>query len=138
MEPPYSYEMRLQVRDYEVDCQGIVNNANYLHYLELTRHRFCEDAGWSFAAMHAAGVDPVVRRVEIDYLSSLTLSQWMVSKLWLERRGARFLFHQDIYREADARLVARAVVTIVSTVDGRLSRGDELARGFKDFITGND
>lgn len=135
MDAPYTYELRIQVRDYEVDCQGIVNNANYLHYLELTRHQFCHDAGWSFAQMHARGIDPVVRRVEIDYLSSLTLSQWMVSRLWLERRGARFLFHQDIYREQDSLLVARAVVTVVSTVDGRLSRGDELARGFRDHIT---
>ena len=33
----YIFETRLDVRDYECDIQGIVNNANYLHYTEHTR-----------------------------------------------------------------------------------------------------
>ena len=41
----YFFEMPIKVRDYECDAQGIVNNANYLHYLEITRHDFCEVAG---------------------------------------------------------------------------------------------
>ena len=36
----YIFETRMEVRDYECDIQGIVNNANYLHYTEHTRHRF--------------------------------------------------------------------------------------------------
>ena len=36
----YIYELTLKVRDYECDLQGIVNNANYQHYLEHTRHEF--------------------------------------------------------------------------------------------------
>ena len=27
----YIFETRMEVRDYECDIQGIVNNANYLH-----------------------------------------------------------------------------------------------------------
>ena len=34
----YIYELKMKVRDYECDLQGIVNNANYQHYLEHTRH----------------------------------------------------------------------------------------------------
>ena len=30
----YVYELEMSVRDYELDSEGIVNNANYLHYLE--------------------------------------------------------------------------------------------------------
>ena len=30
----YIFETRMEVRDYECDIQGIVNNANYLHYTE--------------------------------------------------------------------------------------------------------
>ena len=37
----YVYEREMEVRDYELDAEGIVNNANYLHYLEHTRHGFC-------------------------------------------------------------------------------------------------
>lgn len=45
----YIYELPMKVRDYECDLQGIVNNANYQHYLEHTRHEFLLSAGVSFA-----------------------------------------------------------------------------------------
>ena len=48
----YIFETRMEVRDYECDIEGIVNNANYLHYTEHTRHRFLKHAGLSFARMH--------------------------------------------------------------------------------------
>ena len=47
----------MKVRDYECDLQGIVNNANYQHYLEHTRHEFLLSTGVSFAALHEQG-DP--------------------------------------------------------------------------------
>ena len=34
----YVYQHEDKVRDYECDLQGVVNNANYLHYMEHTRH----------------------------------------------------------------------------------------------------
>lgn len=62
----YIYELKMKVRDYECDLQGIVNNANYQHYLEHTRHEFLLSTGVSFAALHEQGVDPVVARINID------------------------------------------------------------------------
>jgi len=29
----FVFECKMQVRDYECDIEGIVNNANYLHYV---------------------------------------------------------------------------------------------------------
>ena len=51
----YIYELEMKVRDYECDLQGIVNNANYQHYLEHTRHEFLTSVGVSFAALHEQG-----------------------------------------------------------------------------------
>ena len=45
----YQHELTLKVRDYECDLQGIVNNANYQHYLEHARHEFLLSLGVSFA-----------------------------------------------------------------------------------------
>ena len=123
----------MKVRDYEVDCQGIVNNANYLHYLEHTRHEFCQQAGFSFREMHQKGIDPVVRHIEIDYLHSLGLGETMFSRLALERKGPLFIFVQDIYNINDEPVV-RARVSIATTVDGRLTRGEELYSMFKDYV----
>ena len=48
----YIYELAFKVRDYECDLQGIVNNANYQHYTEHTRHEFLNAHGVSFAQLH--------------------------------------------------------------------------------------
>ena len=132
--PKYIYEMPLKVRDYEVDSQGIVNNANYLHYLEITRHDFCERAGTSFRDMQQQGLDPVVRKIEIEYLSSLTFGDTMISKLRMERKGARFVFVQDIFNASTGVPVVHALVTVVCLQNGRLSRGDLLAEAFKEYL----
>ncbi|MDE5627908.1 MAG: acyl-CoA thioesterase [Paramuribaculum sp.] len=129
---PFSIEM--EVRDYEVDSQGIVNNAIYLHYLEHTRHEFCSSAGMSFRELQERGVDPVLRRVEIDYLNPLRLSDRFISSLTLRRDGPRFVFAQNIYRRPDMAHVVRAECTIVCLENGRLTRGDILADAFGDHI----
>jgi acyl-CoA thioester hydrolase len=120
------FTIQIKVRDYEVDSQGIVNNANYLHYLEHTRHEFCESRGFTFRAMQEQGIDPVVSKIEIEYHTPLHLAETMTSCLWLERRGPRFLFHQEIFAPSGA-LAAKALVTVVALENGRISRGDSIA-----------
>lgn len=125
--------MDMDVRDYELDCEKIVNNANYLHYMEHTRHCFCEAAGFSFTEMLKRGIVAVVRKIEIEYLSSLRSGDKFVSCLRIERKGARFIFYQDILR-SDGEICAKGVVTIVSLCEGKLTRGDELAEAFANYI----
>lgn len=129
----YCFIMDMEVRDYELDCEQIVNNANYLHYMEHTRHRFCKDAGLSFIEMHNKGIDAVVRKIEIEYKSSLRGGDTFVSCLRLERKGPRFIFLQDIIR-SDGEICCEAVVTVVVLYKGKLSRGDELAAIFSKYI----
>lgn len=124
----------MKVRDYEVDSEGIVNNARYLNYLEHTRHEFCALAGFSFAEMRRRQMSPVVRHIEIDYLSSLGLGEEFTSLVSLRRQGARFIFHQWILA-TDGRKVVDAEVTIVNVINGRPSRGDEFAEAFSDYLT---
>ena len=130
----YQYTLTIRVRDYETDSQGIVNNANYLHYLEITRHDFCEQAGTSFRDMQQQGLDPVVRKIEIEYLSSLTLGDSMVSCLRMRRAGARFIFTQDIYHAVTHAPVVRATVSVVCLENGHLSRGNLLADAFAKYL----
>lgn len=129
----YSYILEMEVRDYELDCEQIVNNANYLHYMEHTRHKFCTDAGLSFIEMHNQGIDAVVRKIEIEYISSLHGGESFLSCLSVERKGPRFIFHQDIVRH-DGGMIAQGTVTCVALREGKLTRGDELAKAFADFL----
>ena len=121
----YIYETRMEVRDYECDIEGIVNNANYLHYLEHTRHRFLRQAGLSFAEMHQRGVDAVVARMDLRYKSSLRC---------IEKQGIRYIFHQDIFREADEALCLKATVELVCLVDGKLANSEEYDRAFLPYF----
>lgn len=129
----YIFELPIKVRDYEVDAEGIVNNANYLHYLEHTRHEFCESAGLTFRRMHELGLDPVVSHIDIRYVKPLGLGDSMVSRLALSRRGPVFVFRQDIFTP-EGEPVVRATVDIVSFENGRLSRGEALAEAFKEYL----
>ena len=124
----YIFTLEIAVRDYELDSEGIVNNAIYLHYLEHTRHAFVKQEGIPFGSMTTDGLIPVVRRMEIDYHTPLRTGDVMLSSLWIERKGARFIFYQDIFRKSGGTPVVSAVVTIVCMEkDGRINRGDELA-----------
>ncbi len=129
----YCFIMDMEVRDYELDCEQIVNNANYLHYMEHTRHKFCMDAGLSFIEMHNQGIDAVVRKIEVEYKTSLRGGDSFISCLRLERRGPRFIFHQDIIK-SNGEVCAEGIVTVVVLKNGKLSRGDELAAVFGRFI----
>ena len=124
---PYELGLGIRTRDYETDAQGIINNANYLHYLEMTRHAYCLHKGYTFNEMTADGLIVVLRRMEIDYINSLHGNELFLSCLWVERKGPRFLFHQDLFKE-DNTPVAKALATVVVTRNGVLTRGDELAQ----------
>lgn len=124
----------MEVRDYECDIEGIVNNANYLHYLEHTRHRFLRQTGLSFAEMHRRGVDAVVARMDLRYKSPLRCDDNLISRLWIEKQGIRYIFHQDIFREADEALCLRATVELVCLVDGKLANSEEYDKAFQPYF----
>lgn len=109
----YIYELEMKVRDYECDLQGIVNNANYQHYLEHTRHEFLTSEGVSFAALHEQGVDPVVARISMAFKTPLKSGDEFVSKLYMKKEGIKYVFYQDIFRKNDNKVVVKSTVETV-------------------------
>jgi acyl-CoA thioester hydrolase len=98
----HSFEIDMEVRDYEVDMEGIVNNAVYLNYLEHARHRFLKSAGIDFAELARRGINPVVVRSEVDYKMALRSGDRFRVLVGLERVSKlRIAFVQEIYRLSD-------------------------------------
>jgi acyl-CoA thioester hydrolase len=119
-ESQYFYSSEFTVRDYECDIQGVVNNANYVHYLEHARHELLISKGISFFQLHEEGTDLIVTRVEIDYKYPLKSRDRFIIRVNIQREGnARLVFIQDIFRLPDQKLIVRAKVTGVATRNGR-------------------
>ena len=130
----YLYQTEMTTRDYECDVQGVVNNANYVHYLEATRHAWLQSEGFSFRKWHDEGIDMMVSEIDIRYKTPLKGQEKFLSCLNLHRDGARFLFEQDIYRAEDEKLCVSATVAVVCLVNGRLTRGDDVASLFGKYL----
>lgn len=119
--------IELQVRDYELDIQGIVNNSVYQNYLEHARHEFLIANGIDFAALHLEGIDLVVTRIEMDYKSPLQSRDCFIVEVQCVREGnIRLAFLQSILRKSDSKLVLNAKVTGVALKQGRPQKPDSI------------
>jgi acyl-CoA thioester hydrolase len=116
----YDFQLEIQVRDYECDIQGIVNNSVYQNYLEHCRHKFLEKVGLSFAQMHNDGIDAVVIRAELDYKFPLRPGDAFFVQLKMAKQGRlRIIFNQQIIRKSDNKLMLDARIFAVLTKNGR-------------------
>jgi acyl-CoA thioester hydrolase len=114
------FRLEFRVRDYECDLQGVVNNANYQHYLEHARHEFLISKGISFSELHSEGLDLIVTRVEIDYKYPLRSCDDFFVIVNMAREGnIRIVFNQEIFRKADNKLIIKAKITAAATRNGK-------------------
>ena len=105
------FKIELEVRDYECDMEGIVNNAVYMNYLEHARHKFLKHKGFDFATLAQKGIHLVVIRIEADYLYPLRSGNLFYVTVNLERISKlRFGFIQDIFKSQDNKPVMKAKV----------------------------
>ncbi len=102
----YQHNIKFEVRDYECDLQGVVNNSVYQNYLEHARHEFMKSRLLNFAEITASGIHLVVVRAELDYRDSLKSNNTFEVRSNLKRLSKlRFEFLQDIYRLPDDKLM---------------------------------
>ncbi|MEE3336048.1 MAG: acyl-CoA thioesterase [Candidatus Latescibacterota bacterium] len=125
----------LDVRDYECDLQGVVNNAVYLNYLEHARHRCLIDLGLDFADLHELGCDLVVTRAEVDYRQPLRSGDQFLVRTRVGRSGKiRFAFDQIILRAADERLMVEARIVGTGILDTDKGRRPGLPQQLQDKL----
>ena len=129
----YIYKLEMKVRDYECDIQGVVNNANYQHYLEYARHEFLEDIGGSFSQLHNQGFDLMVSKITLEYKRPLRGGDRFVVCINVLRKGVKLIFQQDIYNLADGALMLKGLVDVVCLQDGGLTRGEVFDEMMKEW-----
>ena len=130
----YKFTHEMKVRDYECDLQGIVNNANYQHYMEHSRHELLSKLGVNFGKLHEDGIDAMVAKITIEYKIPLRSGDKFVVGINLERKGPKIIFYQDIYRLSDGKLSTKGIVETICVENGRLTRGAIFDEIFKDYL----
>ena len=130
----YKFTHEMKVRDYECDLQGIVNNANYQHFMEHSRHELLDSLGVNFGKLHEDGIDAMVAKITIEYKTPLRSGDEFVVGINLERKGPKIIFYQDIYRLSDGKLCTKGIVETICVENGRLTRGEIFDEVFKRYL----
>lgn len=106
------FTVQMEVRDYECDLAGGVNNAVYMNYLEHARHCYIKSIGIDFAEYAKQGIGLVVTRLELDFKFSLYSGDVFEVSAQMDRLSKlRVLFSQVIRRKSDGKIIAEAKVT---------------------------
>ncbi|MBN2667640.1 MAG: acyl-CoA thioesterase [Bacteroidales bacterium] len=115
----YHFELSFEVRDYECDIQGVVNNAVYMNYLEHARHELLKAIGYDFAALNRENILPMVYKAELEYKKSLVSGDDFSVKIRVEKEGLlKAVFFQDIIK-SNSDLILKAKITAVVIANGK-------------------
>ena len=126
----YNYTISMDVRDYECDMQGVVNNSVYQNYLEHARHEYLKSLEIDFAELTRNKIHLVVVRAELDYkLPLISGDRFNIGINMLRESRVRFAFYQDIFRHTDNKLIMKAkIIGTALNERGRPSIPAELDR----------
>lgn len=106
-----THTAEIQVRSYECDSYGHVNNAVYLNYLEHARMEFLHAAGFQYEAVVEAGFYIYVTRIDIRYKASAFLNDRLFIEVSpVELRKISGTFFQRI-KKSDGTVCAEAHVS---------------------------
>lgn len=120
-----------EVRDYEVDYQSIVNNANYFHYMEQARSVFCSNRGIKVQEYATQGINVVLITSNIQFKSSLKFGDSFLIETTLHKISKiRYCFHQTVYAARGHEKITCVIAenTVCAVQNGKPICLDELAR----------
>lgn len=106
---PPVYTASFEIRHYECDAYGHLNNANYIRYMEEAAFGASASVGYSKARYEAMGYVWLVRATEIEYLKPLLHGETVEVKTWAgDFRRVRSRRMYEFRRVGESDLAARA------------------------------
>jgi acyl-CoA thioester hydrolase len=117
-------ETRIEVREYEIDSQGVVNHATILSYLEHARSQYLIARKIDYFELVKQGILLQVSRAQVRYRVPLRSGDVAVISTVGGREGAQAVFQQIIKRGSDGKTCVQAEIEIVCVIDGKPTRGE--------------
>ncbi|AUI65338.1 MULTISPECIES: tol-pal system-associated acyl-CoA thioesterase [Glaesserella] len=97
----------------DTDAGGVVYHARYLHFFERARTEFLRQLGFSQQELLAESLAFVVKKIDIDYKIPAHLDDLLnVETTISELKGAKIVFHQQLWRNKEC--LTEASVTVAS------------------------
>jgi acyl-CoA thioester hydrolase len=128
------YRWDATVRDYEIDSQGIVNNATYVNYLEQARANYVRSLGIDFDEYEKAGYLFVVAALNIQYRAPLKATHEFYVTAKIAHYDEKYMsVEQEIRLKETNKLVAKSLVSIacMNRETGRASCPDMLKKFYE-------
>lgn len=131
----FKHNTQIRVRNYEVDWQGIVHNANYLLYFEVGRLEYLKNLGVKVDLSSIQKESKVVLvRNEIDYKSSAIFDE--ILDIWTRIvyiKNSSFVFEGIIEESKSRRLVAENIAVHV-WLDSRTAQPKSVPDEFRSMV----
>lgn len=105
------FSIEMEVRDNELDAQGIVNNSNYMNYLSHARHKHVHAIGVNFDDYAKKNQKLVLLSCTMKFKNSLIANDCFVvtSSIGKTEYPYQWVYNQDIKRVSDGKLILKAV-----------------------------
>ena len=82
-----SVTIEMAIMSFETDYQGIVNNTEFIRFLERVRYALSKKLGFSFKQVRNAKLWTVMAHVEINYHTPGRFEDVMLGTGWIEKVG---------------------------------------------------
>lgn len=120
------FSIDMEVRDNELDSQGIVNNANYMIYLSHARHKHVDQIGINFDEYAKKNQKLIVTNCTMKFKNSLLANDQftVTSKISGTEYPYQWAYNQSIKRLSDGKMIMSAVF-YSTCVNSDAGDGDE-------------
>ncbi|MFT4058919.1 MAG: acyl-CoA thioesterase [Legionella sp.] len=122
-----NFSIEMEVRDNELDAQGIVNNSNYMIYLSHARHKHGEILNINHTEFAKRGLNLIVTSCTMKFKNSLSANDKFIvtSKICAGDLPYHWSHKQDIKRLSDGKIILKAVFN-ATCVNNNVDSDDKL------------
>jgi acyl-CoA thioester hydrolase len=111
-----------EVRDYEVDFQGIVNNAVYMNYLDHARAKYLEELGFDVVTISHEGTNVVLFETNLKFKSSLRFRDNYAIKTKLFRISRFKLFMPQVITNTKTGVICVEAANYLCCIDTKTGK----------------